>query len=200
MMTHQDTAHSLVEAPLDRQARFHSAPRRDRERLWFAGVGGFGFWRYPAGFCEPGWLVRGTDLRAKARPRGEKEIGMRVVIHGQGVDMDRFTREYVQRRLQFALARFSTRIREVGVRLVDVNGDRGGTDQYCRILAHMIPSGTIVIEDMDANPLAAIDRAADRAGRAVARELRRRWEPKRRAALRGRLRRRGESRAYRQRE
>ncbi len=110
---------------------------------------------------------------------------MRVMIHGQGIEVDDVLKEYVQRRLQFAFARFSTRIREVGVRLADVNGDRGGIDRYCRIVAHLIPTGRIVIEDTDADLRGVIDRAADRAGRAVARELRRRWEARRRAALRG---------------
>ncbi len=109
---------------------------------------------------------------------------MRVVIHGQDMDVDRSLKEYVQRRLQFALARFSTRIREVAARLADVNGDRGGRDRSCRFMVHLIPTGTIVIEDVDADPFVVIDRAADRAGWAVARELRRRWEVRRRTAWR----------------
>lgn len=109
---------------------------------------------------------------------------MRIVIHGHGIEVERFIRDYVQRRLQFALARFSTRIRAVAVRLADVNGDRGGIDRSCRIMAHLIPRGRIVIEDLDADLFAVIDRAADRTGRAVARELRRRWDVRRRTASR----------------
>ncbi|HOW69988.1 MAG TPA: HPF/RaiA family ribosome-associated protein [Phycisphaerae bacterium] len=110
---------------------------------------------------------------------------MRITIHGQGVDLDRSLKEHIRRRLQFAMSRFSTRVREVVVRLADINGDRGGADRSCRIMVHLSPTGTIMIEDCDVDHLVAIDRAADRAGRAVARELRRRWEVRRRATLRG---------------
>lgn len=109
---------------------------------------------------------------------------MRVTIHGRGVELDRSLREHVQRRLHFALSRFSTRIRQVAVRLADINGDRGGVDRSCRIMVYLAPSGVVVIEDKDADPRAVTDRAADRAGRTVARELRRRWEVRRRAAPR----------------
>jgi len=124
---------------------------------------------------------------------------MRVMIYGHGIEANYSLRDYVQRRLLFAFARFSTRIRKIGVRLHDVNGDRGGTDQCCRIMVRLIPTGTIVIEDIDEDLFTAIDRAADRAGRAVARELRRRWEVRRRAASRSRdawLRQRMESWAF----
>lgn len=109
---------------------------------------------------------------------------MRVMIHGQGITVDRALKEHAQRRLQFALSRFSTRIRDVFVRLTDVNGQRGGVDKRCRIVASLIPSGTVVIEDMDADSVVAIDRAADRMGRTIARGLRHRWELKRRSAWR----------------
>lgn len=110
---------------------------------------------------------------------------MRITIHGQGIEVDRALKEHIQRRLQFAMSRFSTRVREVVVRLADVNGDRGGVGHHCRISVHLSPTGTVMIEDIDTAPLVAVDRAADRAGRTVARELRRRWETRRRAVPRG---------------
>ncbi|MBP7933416.1 MAG: HPF/RaiA family ribosome-associated protein [Phycisphaerae bacterium] len=110
---------------------------------------------------------------------------MRIRMSGHGVEVNTVLRKRVQRRLQFALSRFSNRIRAVAVRLSDIGGDRGGADRSCRIIVHLSPTGTIMIEDRDPDHSVAIDRAADRAGRAVARELRRRWEVRRRATLRG---------------
>lgn len=107
---------------------------------------------------------------------------MRINIVQQGVELGPDMKDHVERRIQFALSRFATRIREVGVRLADVNGNRGGIDQHCRIIVQLIPKAKIVIEDIGADHREVIDRAADRAGRAVARELRRRWETRRRAS------------------
>lgn len=109
---------------------------------------------------------------------------MRITIHGQRVAIDHSQREHIRRRLQFALSRFPTRVREVVVRLADINGDRGGVGHHCRISVHLNPTGTVMIEDIDAVALVAVDRAADRLGRTVARELRRRWEVRRRPASR----------------
>jgi putative sigma-54 modulation protein len=81
----------------------------------------------------------------------------------------------LRRRLEFALGRFRSHLREVSGRVNDVNGPRGGVDKSCLITMHLDRSARpIVIEDVDADPMVAIDRAADRAGRTVARALARR--------------------------
>ena len=43
-------------------------------------------------------------------------------------------REFVQRKLAFALSRFADRVQSVDVLLDDVNGPRGGIDQRCRLI------------------------------------------------------------------
>ena len=48
------------------------------------------------------------------------EVTKRSVMLAEGV------REWIERRLQFALGRFSPRIRRVSVIVSDVNGNRGG--------------------------------------------------------------------------
>jgi len=81
----------------------------------------------------------------------------------------------LRRRLEFALGRFSARLRQVSARITDVNGPRGGIDKSCVITLRLERTGPpIVIEDIDDDPMVAIDRAADRAGRTVARALARR--------------------------
>jgi putative sigma-54 modulation protein len=108
-----------------------------------------------------------------------KENAMRVNVYGHNLELNADLREHAGRRIQFALARFSRRIREVKVRLTDVNANRGGPDKLCRIVARLIPTGTVVVEDVDVSAYAAVALAAERAGRSVARELRRRLELRR---------------------
>jgi ribosome-associated translation inhibitor RaiA len=69
-------------------------------------------------------------------------------------------REHVARRLDFALRRFGSRVELVVVRLVDVNGPRGGPDKRCRLLAHLSPSRTVLVEATAADAYAAVSQAA----------------------------------------
>jgi hypothetical protein len=94
-------------------------------------------------------------------------IAIRVVI---GIPSE--LADLARRRLEFALGRFGGRIRSVTVRLGDVNGPRGGVDKRCLVTIRLDASKRlVVIEDADADAVVAIDRAADRASRAVARVL-----------------------------
>ena len=80
--------------------------------------------------------------------------------------------ELVRTRLEFALGRFAGRVRSLHVTLKDLNGPRGGLDKQCRIDIRLRRLGRlIVIDDVDAEPEAAISRAAERAGRAVTRAV-----------------------------
>jgi len=79
----------------------------------------------------------------------------------------------MERRLRFALTRFGGRVGRVKVRISDVNGPRGGIDKCCRICAEIVPFDTVVLEEVDAELHAAIDRAADRLGGSFARRLKR---------------------------
>jgi len=80
--------------------------------------------------------------------------------------------DLLHRRLDFAFGRFAGRVRSLTVRLKDLNGPRGGVDKSCQIAVRLDrPRRTIVVEDVDAEPEAAIVRAAQRASRAVARAV-----------------------------
>jgi len=108
---------------------------------------------------------------------------MQYRIHGQGVKITASLKRETERHLRFALSRFSPSIEQVGVRLIDVNGPRGGVDKRCRIVVTMKDADTIVVEAEDARMNAAISAAADRMGRTVARAVRRRREDGQRAGL-----------------
>lgn len=92
-------------------------------------------------------------------------------VVGRGVEVDRATRERVERRLRFALGRVAGRVGRVTVRLVDVNGPRGGEDKRCHVTAEMPGQPPAVVCAAGADLDAVIDRAADRAGQAVFRRL-----------------------------
>jgi ribosomal subunit interface protein len=82
--------------------------------------------------------------------------------------------DHVERRILFAVGRFAPRVEEVSVRLGDANGPRGGNDKTCRTVASLHGVGQVVVEDADADLYAAVDRAASRLGRTVARAVDRR--------------------------
>lgn len=79
--------------------------------------------------------------------------------------------DHVERRLQFALIRHGNRIQRVVVRLGDENGPRGGLDKFCRIQVHLSDAPIVLINDIGPDLYAVIDRAAERAGRAVVKHL-----------------------------
>ena len=81
---------------------------------------------------------------------------------------------HIERRLQFALSRFSGRIQRVQVILEDQNGPRGGLDKSCRIVVRLKEDGDVVAEVADVNWEVAVDRATTRVGHTVARRIARR--------------------------
>ena len=98
---------------------------------------------------------------------------MRIEIQSRGFDLTEGLREHTERRLQFALNWASHDVRTVSVRLFDVNGPRGGNDKCCRIQIPLAGGHDVVIEDTESDLYVAIDRAADRSERALARRLER---------------------------
>jgi putative sigma-54 modulation protein len=96
---------------------------------------------------------------------------MNIVIQSRSFAVTAAMRQHVERRILFALGWADYKVKKVQVRLSDLNGPRGGEDKRCQIqvLAAGIPE--VVIQDVEADVYVAIDRAADRAGRALARRL-----------------------------
>ncbi len=90
--------------------------------------------------------------------------------------------DHTERRLGFALARITDRIRRVVVRLGDANGPHGGVEKFCRIQVFLEDAPPVLIEDIGGGLYAAIERAAERAGRNVVRGLYRRHEKNARPA------------------
>lgn len=103
-----------------------------------------------------------------------EEYAMQVDIRARKIEVDEALRSHVDRRLRFALSRFGERIARVTIRFEDANGARGGVDKQCQIAVALRPSGSVLVEDIDADLRAVVDRAAARAARAIDRDLQRR--------------------------
>jgi ribosome-associated translation inhibitor RaiA len=103
---------------------------------------------------------------------------MRIEVRRIPADATDGLESYAERRLRFALGRFTPRIGAVVARLEDTNGPRGGVDKQCQVRIRLIPEGEVLVREVDADWLAAIDRAVDRVGRAVARVLKSQRDPR----------------------
>ncbi len=102
---------------------------------------------------------------------------MKITIRGHALELTDDDRELIERRLRFALGRFEGAVRTVKVRLRDVNGPRGGQDKRCGVELRGDGLGTLRVEAAADTALAAAARAAEVAGRALARALERRsWQ------------------------
>ena len=101
---------------------------------------------------------------------------MRIDIQGRGFSLTAPLLDHTQQRLRFALTRSGDRIKRVVVRLGDTNGPRGGEDKFCKIQVVLEHAPPVLIEDAGADLYAVIDRAAERAGRNVAKHVERRRE------------------------
>lgn len=96
---------------------------------------------------------------------------MRIDIRTRGVERTPELLDHVRRRLEFALSRFGGRIRSVTVRIEDQNGPRGGADERCRLEVCGTRGWRAAAEATDAEAARAVDLAAERIGRTVAREM-----------------------------
>jgi ribosomal subunit interface protein len=108
---------------------------------------------------------------------------MHLDIQTSGFSLTDSIRDYTKLRMQFALHRNDKYITRVQVRLADINGPRGGIDKRCQIDLSLAGQNDILIEDIETNLYVAIDRAADRCARTLARKLNRAREHSRGLAL-----------------
>ena len=98
---------------------------------------------------------------------------MRIVIQANGFMLTEALKGYTEQRLAAALGWAGHRMRKLAVSLSDINGPRGGIDKRCKIQVQLGAGHEVVIEDTETDLYLAIDRAASRADRAVARRVER---------------------------
>jgi ribosomal subunit interface protein len=98
---------------------------------------------------------------------------MHITVRSHGFVLTEALRTYVEQRLRIALGWTGSRLRKLVVSLSDINGPRGGIDKRCKIQVQLSGAKGVVIEDTEADMYVAIDRAAERADRAVVRRVER---------------------------
>jgi ribosome-associated translation inhibitor RaiA len=96
---------------------------------------------------------------------------MQIAIQARGFPLTDALKNHTHTRLGFTLSHAADRIRRVGIRLSDLNGPRGGVDKRCLIEVRLDGLPTVVIEDIQTDMYAAIDRAVGRAARTIMRRL-----------------------------
>ena len=99
---------------------------------------------------------------------------MSIEIRSQNFSVTSAIREHTERSLRFALDGYAVDrlrdVRQLVVRLGDINGPKGGGDKFCLITAQ-VGLDTVVAEDVHSNLDSAISRATLRFSLKAAREL-----------------------------
>lgn len=94
---------------------------------------------------------------------------MNFFIHCKGIDAGQTVRDEVNRRLDFALHRFSSEISKVHTTLENVNGPRGGRDKRCVVTVTLSHHGAPLISSARHTRLeGAVAQAARRLTRMLA--------------------------------
>ena len=96
---------------------------------------------------------------------------MHMTIQANGFEMTGALRSYTEQRLTIALGWARHHMRKLAVSLSDINGPRGGVDKRCKIQVLLGGGREVIIDNVGADLYAAIDRAVDRADRAVVRQV-----------------------------
>lgn len=96
---------------------------------------------------------------------------MNLDVRGVNVPISRAVEGHVERRLSASLQRFFGRVERVTVRLMDLNGPRGGIDKRVRVAVGIAGAPDVVVQESSPDLYHAIDAAASRAKRSVARVI-----------------------------
>ena len=99
------------------------------------------------------------------------QINIQIDIQARNFSLTKSLRSHIIRRLHFALGTRDKHIQRIVVRLSDINGPRGGKDKCCHIQVVLPHLKDVVIEDIEVDMYAAIDRATGRVSCAVGRRL-----------------------------
>ena len=123
----------------------------------------------------PAWIPRPAK-RASDRTSSD---GVTAHVRVLGAELDEPTYAYIRRKLGMKLAKFATSIERVSVRVIDVNGPRGGIDQLCLVKVVLSGLPSVVVERRRPDIQAAIDAAIRAVEHAVSRRVgRRRLKPR----------------------
>ncbi len=96
---------------------------------------------------------------------------MKVQVKARHFSLTKELKQYVKKRLKFALGTRYEQVKRVEVMLSDINGPKGGEDKRCQILLKIKGQTDVVVDDVQSHLYSAIDRAASRASRTVSKRV-----------------------------
>lgn len=96
---------------------------------------------------------------------------MKLKVTSRDSSVDDRLMALIHRQIGYALARFEPRIRDINVRLSDLNGPKGGIDKHCKIMVKFRNGESVVVDVADVEFEPVIHRAVDR----VAKRIQRYW-------------------------
>jgi hypothetical protein len=121
-----------------------------------------------------------TSIPRAMKTASARSSSDRVTAHVRvlGAELDEPTRHYIRRKLGTKLGKFAPSLERVSVRVIDVNGPRGGVDQLCLIKVVLAGLPSVVVERRHPQAQVAIDAAIRAVEHAVNRRIgRRRLKP-----------------------
>jgi putative sigma-54 modulation protein len=105
------------------------------------------------------------------KPQTKGASNMLIDIHTSRVAWTAEDEAHIKRRVRFALSRFAHRITRVAVRLVDINGPRGGVDKRCRVLIELQGNSPVLVETQGMRLQQLIDRTMERVSHTVRKRI-----------------------------
>jgi len=98
---------------------------------------------------------------------------MTLEVRSRGFKLSEALQLHIERRIEFAIDRFAHRVSSVTARVTCRKNGHTNQDQLCTLEVRLIPFGSVVIEERNADLYTAVDKAADRLGAGIARLLNR---------------------------
>lgn len=102
---------------------------------------------------------------------GDGRAGFHLDVRAHGMSLTEPLRQYAAEHLAAKLAKHNGHIQSVVIRLVDVNGSKGGEDKTCEVEVYVRAQAPVVVSATEHDLHAAIDAVADRVQSALGREL-----------------------------
>lgn len=96
---------------------------------------------------------------------------MKFSIASRKALMSRALAQHIAQKFRTALERFADRVRDIRIRIDDLNGSRGGADKRCRAVISLRSSGTLLVEAVSADAYAASAWTAEKCKFALARRV-----------------------------
>lgn len=90
---------------------------------------------------------------------------LKIEARSQGFSLTPALAAYARQQVHHALGHRAERLRDVAVRLQDINGPRGGVDKECHVTARLRGGRTVIVRRRHEDLYVAVRDAAEVAGR-----------------------------------